>query len=36
MKIYKTHRSAADFDRRFVARMVNTMKGLRKVEGSPK
>jgi len=31
VKLYKTHRSAADFDCGFVAGIVNTMKGLKKV-----
>jgi hypothetical protein len=31
VKLYKTHRSAADFDCGFVAGIVNTMKGLRAV-----
>ena len=30
------NRSTADFDCGFVAGTVNTMKGLKKVEGSPK
>jgi hypothetical protein len=36
VKLFKTHRSAADFDCGFVAGIVNTMKGLKKVSGSPK
>jgi hypothetical protein len=36
VKLFKTHRSAADFDCGFVAGIVNTMKGLEKVSGSPK
>ena len=36
VKLYKTHRSAADFDCGFVSRIVNTMKGIKSgVEGSP-
>jgi pyruvate carboxylase len=36
VKLYKTHRSAADFDCGFVSRIVNTMKGIKNgVEGSP-
>jgi hypothetical protein len=36
VKVFKTHRSTADFDCGFVAGIVNTMKGLKKVQGSPK
>ena len=36
VKVFKTHRSTADFDCGFVAGIVNTMKGLKKVEVSPK
>jgi hypothetical protein len=36
VKVFKTHRSTADFDCGFVAGIVNTMKGLKEVEGSPK
>jgi hypothetical protein len=36
VKLFKTHRSAADFDCGFVAGIVNTMKGLKKVSGSSK
>ena len=36
VKLYKTNRSTADFDCGFVAGIVNTMKGLKKVSGSPK
>ncbi len=36
VKVFKTHRSTADFDCGFIAGIVNTMKGLKKVEGSPK
>jgi hypothetical protein len=36
VKLFKTHRSAADFDCGFVAGIVNTMKGLKKVSGGPK
>jgi hypothetical protein len=36
VKLFKTHRSAADFDCGFVAGIVNTMKGLKNVSGSPK
>jgi hypothetical protein len=36
VKLCKTHRSAAEFDGGFVAGVVNTMKGLKKVLGSPK
>ena len=36
VKVFKTHRSTADFDCGFVAGIVNTMKGLKEVESSPK
>jgi hypothetical protein len=36
VKVFKTHRSTAGFDCGFVAGIINTMKGLKKVEGSPK
>ena len=36
VKVFKTHRSTADFDCGFVAGIVNTMKGLKEAEGSPK
>jgi hypothetical protein len=36
VKVFKMHRSTADFDCGSVAGIVNTMKGLKKVEGSPK
>jgi hypothetical protein len=36
VKLYKTHRSAADFDCGFVSAIVNTMKGIKNdMEGSP-
>ena len=36
VKLYKTHRSAADFNCGFVSQIVNTMKGIKSgVEGSP-
>ena len=34
VKVYKTHRSAADFDSGFVAKIVRAMKGLAQVDGT--